>query len=84
MERRTASGIDLGIEHRVSAEQAIGYYTFGSAFASFAEHDSCGVLAPGFADFVVLDRDITRTPPEELSSANILMTVVHGRAAYEA
>jgi hypothetical protein len=84
MERRTASGADLGVEHRVSAEQAIRYYTHGSAFASFAEKDR-GVLAPGFlADFVVLDRDITQVAPEEVASTRIVMTVVGGYTAYEA
>jgi predicted amidohydrolase YtcJ len=84
IERRTASGLVLGAEHRTGAERAIHYYTQGSAFASFAEKDR-GVLAPGFlADFVVLDNDITWIAPEEVTDTRILMTVVGGQTAYEA
>ena len=53
----------MGPEHRVDAERAIYYYSYGSAFASFSE-GARGRLLPGqLADFVALDRDITALPP---------------------
>jgi hypothetical protein len=44
-----------------------------------------GRLAPGFlADFVVLDRDITRIGPAQILETRVLRTVVGGRTVYEA
>ncbi len=84
VERRTAAGTLLGEQHRVDAERAIHYYTHGSAYAGSDEKNR-GQLSHGFlADFVVLDRDITRVPPELISEAQVLMTVVGGRTAFEA
>jgi predicted amidohydrolase YtcJ len=43
-----------------------------------------GTIEPGkHADFVVLDRDITRAPPEQITDAEIVMTIVGGRVVYE-
>jgi len=38
-----------------------------------------GVLA----DLVVIDRDLTRTPPETIRDARVMLTVVGGRVVYE-
>lgn len=69
-------------EQKITIEQAIAAYTTGSAYAEFAEKEK-GVLAPGMlADFVVLDRDITKVPPSELLRIQVLRTVVGGRTVY--
>ena len=71
-------------EQRLSREQAIFAYTYGGAFAQFAEKDK-GTLAPGYlADFVVLDRDLTKVPPAEILKTKVLRTVVGGKTVYEA
>jgi predicted amidohydrolase YtcJ len=71
-------------EDRISIQQAIAAYTTGAAFAEFAESEK-GTLAPGMlADFVVLDRDITRIPPQEILGTRVLRTVVGGKTVYEA
>jgi predicted amidohydrolase YtcJ len=50
----------------------------------FAEKEK-GTLAPGMlADFVVLDRDITKVAPEEILKTRVLRTVVGGKTVYEA
>ncbi|HET8666349.1 MAG TPA: amidohydrolase [Terriglobales bacterium] len=70
-------------EQRITIEQAIEAYTTGAAYAEFEEKDK-GTLAPGMlADFVVLDRDITKVPPPELLRTNVLRTVVGGKTVYE-
>ncbi len=71
-------------EEKLTIDQAIAAYTTGSAYAEFAEKDK-GTLAPGMlADFVVLDRDITKVPPEDLLKTKVLRTVVGGRTVFEA
>jgi predicted amidohydrolase YtcJ len=64
-------------------DQALAAYTTGSAFAEFDEKEK-GKLVPGMlADFVVLDRDPTSTPPEKLLETKVLRTVVGGKTVYE-
>jgi predicted amidohydrolase YtcJ len=71
-------------EQKLTIDQAIAAYTTGSAYAEFAEKDK-GTLAPGMlADFVVLDRDITKVPPAEILKTRVLRTVVGGKTVYEA
>ena len=70
-------------EQRISVEQALRAYTRDAAFASFRESDT-GTLERGkLADFVILDRDLTRVAPETIADARVLTTVVGGRVVYE-
>lgn len=71
-------------EQKLNIHQAIYAYTWGSAYAEFEEKTK-GILAPGYlADFVVLDRDITKVPPAEILGTKVLRTVVGGKTVYEA
>jgi hypothetical protein len=70
-------------EQKLTIDQAIAAYTIGSAYAEFAEKQK-GTLAPGMlADFIVLDRDITKVDPAEILKAQVLRTVVGGKTVYE-
>ena len=69
-------------EQKISVEQALHAYTSEAAYASF-EEDVKGMLKPGMlADFVLLDRDITAIPPEEIVDTEVLRTVVGGRIVF--
>jgi predicted amidohydrolase YtcJ len=71
-------------EEKLTIDQAIAAYTTGAAYAEFAEKDK-GLLAPGMlADFIVLDRDITKIPPAEILKTRVLRTVVGGKTVYQA
>lgn len=71
-------------EQKITIDQAIAAYTTGAAYAQFAELIK-GTLAPGMlADFVVLDRDITKVDPPEILKTRVLRTVVGGKTVYEA
>ena len=71
-------------QEKISVEEALRAYTSGNAYGVFAE-DRRGTLAPGYlADLVLLDRDLTRIPPEEIEQAAVRATVVGGRVVYEA
>jgi predicted amidohydrolase YtcJ len=70
-------------QEKLTIDQAIAAYTTGSAYAQFAERDK-GMLQPGMgADFVVLDRDITRVPAPEILHTRVLRTVVAGKTVFE-
>ena len=70
-------------EEKIGIKDTIGAYTVGAAYAEFEEHRK-GTLMPGMlADLVVLSRDITRVPPREILTTEILLTVVGGKIVYE-
>lgn len=69
-------------EERVTFEQAIAAYTRGAAYAGFAE-DRIGALEPGkWADFVIVDRDVTKVNPQELARTEVLETWVGGKKVW--
>jgi predicted amidohydrolase YtcJ len=69
-------------EQRISVEEALRAYTRDAAFASYSEHET-GTLERGkLADFVLIDRDLTRVAPRELNSAHVVMTVAGGRVVH--
>ncbi|MBZ5624143.1 MAG: amidohydrolase family protein [Acidobacteriia bacterium] len=58
-------------------------YTVDAAYAQFAEKRK-GTLEKGkLADFVLLDRDLTRIPPSEIRKVQVRMTVVGGKVVFE-
>jgi predicted amidohydrolase YtcJ len=65
-------------------DEAIEADTTGAAYSEFSEKTK-GELIPGkWADLVVLDRDITKIPAEQILAAKVLRTVVGGKTVYEA
>lgn len=79
--RRTASGVPFAPEEALTPEQALRAYTYGSAYATFAERD-LGTLEPGkLADFAVL----SGSPLDEsaLDALSVRGTAVGGELRYQ-
>ena len=70
-------------EEKLTIGQTLYAYTQGSAYAEFAEKWK-GKLVPGYAaDFVVLDRDLTRITSHDILGTVVLRTVVGGKTVYQ-
>ncbi len=87
--RQTTSGTPEGgwfPEQRIDTETALRAYTWGSSYANF-EDDQKGTIEVGkLADFAVLDRNILELGAErvaELLDADVVLTVVGGRAVFD-
>ena len=66
----------------MSVAEALRTYTLEGAYASF-EEDHKGRIAPGHvADFVVLSQDPFAIPAEQISTIQILGTVLGGAEIY--
>ena len=66
-------------QNRLTVNEALIGYTIGPAYAAGME-DCQGRLIPGYlADLVVLDRDLTQIPSEEILQAQVLATMVGGK-----
>jgi hypothetical protein len=71
-------------EHKVTVEEAIRAFTWGSAYAEFQDKVK-GTLAPGMlADFVMLSDDIFTIEPAKIWDTRMLVTVVDGRIVHDA
>lgn len=85
--RTTPEGTPTGgwlPEQRLSVEQAVKHYTWGSAYAAFRETD-LGVLRAGMlADFLVLSEEILGVDPAALLRATPVLTVMGGREVHRA
>jgi predicted amidohydrolase YtcJ len=70
-------------EQKMTREEALKSMTIWAAYAGFMEKD-IGSLEPGkLADFVVLDQDIMRVPPELILNTNVLATYLGGKAVFQ-
>ena len=83
------AGMALAVTHpitrgrRMTIEEALRAYTSDAAYAAFQDGDN-GSIEPGkLADLVLLDRDLTQIPPEEIRTTRVLMTVVGGQIVFE-
>jgi predicted amidohydrolase YtcJ len=71
-------------EQKISVEETVRAYTYGSAYAEFQENVK-GTLSVGkLADFVILSDDIFTINPNEIRNAKVLTTIVDGKVVYEA
>ena len=70
-------------EQKLTMEEAIKYYTLGSAFAQFME-DRKGVIKPGYlADIVIVDKDLLTIPETEIMKTKVDYTITGGKIVYE-
>lgn len=70
-------------EQKIGVEDALRAYTANGAFAAFQESEKGTIERGKLADLVLVDRDLTRIPPETIRDARILLTVTGGRIVYE-
>jgi predicted amidohydrolase YtcJ len=66
-------------EQKITVEEALRAYTVGAAYAEFAEAEKGSLERGKLADFVLIDRDLTRIPAETIRDARVMMTVVGGQ-----
>jgi predicted amidohydrolase YtcJ len=70
-------------EERISMEQAVEFYTMGSAYAEFADADKGSITEGKLADLVILSRDVFKVPAREILETRPVLTMVGGRIVHE-
>ncbi len=82
-ERRGEDGEGWFPEQKLTMEEAIKFYTLGSAFAQFME-DRKGMIRNGYlADIVIVDKDLLTIPENEIMATKVDYTIVGGKVVYE-
>jgi predicted amidohydrolase YtcJ len=70
-------------EQKVSVDEAVRAFTYGSAYAEFQENVK-GTLEVGkLADIVIISDDIFTIDPVKIKDAKVLTTVMDGRVVFE-
>lgn len=67
------------VENRLSPDDAIRYYTYGGAYASFDEAKKGTIEVGKLADIVVLSDDITSIPQSDIKNIKVIMTIIGGK-----
>jgi predicted amidohydrolase YtcJ len=71
-------------EEKLSLTSALAAFTRGAAYAGFAE-GKFGCLDPGcYADFILVDRDLTKVDAQGLARTKVLETYVAGKRVFSA
>ena len=82
MDRRTSSGKPIGAAQAITLDEALRAHTISAAWALRME-DRIGSLEPGkLADVVIVDADLTRTAPADLSSTEVWATILDGQVQH--
>ena len=70
------------IDERVDIETAIQIFTRNGAMA-LEKEDETGTIEPGkSADFIVLNQNLLKIPPENIHKTKVLRTVLKGKTVY--
>lgn len=82
--RKTAQGIVIHPEEKLTREQALRMYTIWGAYLNHNEKDVGSIETGKLADFVVVDRDYLTCPEDDIKTMEPLMTIVGGKTSYKA
>jgi len=70
-------------EEKITMEEAIEYYTLGSAYSQFME-DRKGMIREGYlADIVITDKDLMTIAEEEIMQTKVVLTMLGGEVVFE-
>jgi predicted amidohydrolase YtcJ len=84
--RQDVSGQPAGgwrAQERVSFGQALDGFTRGAAYAGFAEKKIGSLDAGKYADFILVDRDVSAVAPSDLARTQVVETWVAGKKVWE-
>ena len=83
--RQTLTGEPAGgwfPDERISIEDAIRAYTYGTAYANFEEQIKGSIEVGKAADLVVLSKNLLQIPHKEILNTRVMHTIVGGRIVF--
>lgn len=70
-------------ENALSREAALRGMTIWAAKGNFEEQEKGSIEKGKLADFILTDKDLMKTPPEQLLNINVLSTYIDGEKVFE-
>ena len=81
--REASDGKPYQPEYCITLQEAVRMFTITGASQEFAEKKRGSIEAGKVADFIVLDRNLFKIPPEQITEAKVIRTVVGGKTVYQ-
>jgi len=69
-------------EQKIKMEDAIKYYTLGSAYSQFMENRNGMIINGYLADIVIIDNDLLSIPENEIMKSKVDYTITGGKVVY--
>jgi predicted amidohydrolase YtcJ len=82
--RKSSEGVARGQNQRINVDEALRVWTLGGAYATFEENIKGSITAGKLADFVVLEKDPRKVPPDTIKDIFLEATYVGGEQVYSA
>jgi predicted amidohydrolase YtcJ len=82
--RKDSSGIARGENQRISVDEAIKVWTLNGAYATFEENIKGSIVSGKLANFVILEKDPRKVPPDTIQDIVIEATYLGGQKVYAA
>lgn len=70
-------------EQDLTLDQALRLFTINSAYACFCEESKGSIKIGKSADFVVIDRDIQKTIPDDIKDIKVEQTYLRGKKIFD-
>ena len=70
-------------EQKITVEESLRCYTINAAYAGFEEKYKGSLEIGKVADFVILEKDLTKIAPETIRDVKVKATYVGGKCVYE-
>lgn len=70
-------------EQKVTTEEALKAYTIDGAYSTFEDNIKGSLKKGKLADYVILEKDITKLDPVQIQSVKVLSTVVGGKQVFK-
>ncbi len=80
--RQVLKGYALGVEHAITAKEALQLYTINNARIMGVDKEQGSIEVGKLADLAVLSQDILAVPADRIRETRALMTVLGGRIVY--
>jgi hypothetical protein len=69
-------------EERIDLRDAIAAFTLNAAYVNFQDDRTGSIETGKLADLIVLDRNLFAIPPDQISEAKVLLTLLGGRPVW--
>lgn len=81
--RQTERGGIHNPRERLTREQALRFYTINNARLNFEEREKGSLESGKYADLIMVDRDISSCPVDEVRTTKVLLTMVNGKIVWQ-
>ncbi|MGI8812189.1 MAG: amidohydrolase [Pyrinomonadaceae bacterium] len=70
-------------EQKITVEEAVRGFTYGSAYAEFQENVKGTIEAGKLADLIIVSDDIFAIDPIQIAKTKVLTTIMNGKVVYQ-